>query len=79
MEIIDTKGLSTPHGGDICSMQGVPQWRLWAPYGIPMQCCMYFYRDPNYLQPILSLEAIFHWIKCGSTVLLSYKKNLAIL
>ena len=44
----------TPHGGDICSMQGVPQWRLWAPYGIPMQCCLYFYRDPNYLQPFLS-------------------------
>ncbi len=21
----------TPHGNDVCSMQGVPQWRLWAP------------------------------------------------
>ena len=71
--------MATPHGGDICSMQGVPQWRLWAPYGDPLQCCMCFYRDPNCLQPILCPGGYLPLEICGSTVLQSDKKNLAIL
>ena len=64
-----------PHGGDVCSMQGVPQWRLWAPYVDPLQCCMFFYRDPNYLQPILSPWGYLPQDSGGSTVLHSDKKK----
>ncbi len=56
-----------------------PQWTLWAPYGDPLQCCMCFYRDPNYLQPILIPGGYLPLHSGGSTVLLSDKKNLAIL
>ncbi len=66
-----------PHGGDVCSMQRdveCPQWTLWAPYGDPMQCCMCFYRDPNYLQPNLSPRGYLPLDFCGSTVLLSDKE-----
>ena len=56
-------------------MQGVPQWRLWAPYGDPLQCCTCFYRDPNCLQPILSPGGYLPLEICGSTVLQSDKKK----
>ncbi len=54
--------------------RGVPQWRLWVPYGDPLQCCMCFYRDPNYLQPILNPGGYLLLHSGGSTVLLSDKK-----
>ncbi len=29
--------------------RGVAEWTLWVPYWDPLQCCMCFYRDPNYI------------------------------
>ena len=51
--------------------RGIPQWILW--------CCLCFYRDPNYLQPILNPGGYLPQHSGGSTVLLSDKINLAIL
>ncbi len=69
--------LCTPHGGDVCSMQGVPQWRLWAPYGDPLQCCMCFYRDPNYLQPILGPWGFLPQDNSGSTCNIAVDPHMA--
>ncbi len=52
-----------------------PQWTLWVPYGDPLQCCMCFYRDPNYLQPILIPWGYLPQDNSGSTVLHSDKKS----
>ncbi len=46
-----------------------------APYGDPLQCCMCFYRDLNYLQPILIPGGYLPLDSGGSTVLLSDKKS----
>ena len=55
--------------------RGVPQWILWASYGNPLQCCMCFYRDQNYLQPILNPGGYLPLHSGCSTVLLSDKKK----
>ncbi len=51
-----------------------PQWTLSAPYGDPLQCCMCFRRDLNYLQPILNPGGYLPLGSGGSTVLLSDKQ-----
>ncbi len=53
-----------------------PQWTLWAPCGDSLQCCMCFYRDANYLQPInfLTLEANCHCILVAAQYCFLIKK-----
>ncbi len=66
----------TPQCSCLFYAEGFHSGTIWvAPYGDPLQCCMCFYRDPNYLQPILNPGGYLPLHSGGSTVLLSNKKT----
>ena len=66
----------TVPSGHFCSVKRVSTVdTIWAPYGDPLQGCMCFYRDPNYLQPILNPGGNCHCILVAAQYCLMIKKS----